>query len=989
MFANFSPRLRHVLVAALVLAGLSIMAPAHAAVTVTADFDDVASGTALTTQYQALGLSSFTANSRTLALAGRSACSSVSASNRAAGTTLPPSMPHYAYASSHTSPATFCATFAALQTSISMTTAEDVKVYGLTDRGGTLVPVDLGTHSRGSFTVTCGTVPCRDVLVTPTTATDLHLDDLTFAASGQPAPSVTAMAAGPLTMRDHYTGSLTFYVRYRFGAVRPASFALSGYGLTFTRTSQTNPDASTTKLVYTVASDTAVNTNQTVTLSAAGQAIGSVPVSVIEPYALKLTAGATTRDKAWWGIAESAAVPLSPCAPTPTTVSVTVPASDTPPLPAERLMVTNDSGQVLVSQPLPASGGTATYPLSWSAGSHLAAYVSGVPGGQSFGLGAWAQAVASSIDLVQEISYSKIDDTPRRSVPRWGLPGSQLRLTGKNLCFDGTIKVGNSNPVPVTGDPSDPDHAFVQVPFDATSGKSGLDLGLSLTSLNGKIALSYDKPLTIQVPRSTSGFQAANFSESAPFSDWYAVFGDRFVTCHVFFCEIDPVKYELWTKSFSKYGSGGNCFGFASLSSALESGWVSRNALADDGIVDAANNFTMTHGWELNDRLRAALRQGQLSQSSPSVKPAIVAEGSDYQVFANAFKTLPQDHDFWLGFWFDTNGGRGGHIVRITDWSVAANQIVLSAIDSNRPFRAGENHAISTERYVISNVDGKVSMNTVTWGKADSLNLWDPAKFPKPGTLELPNEFTAKPSGSGGFSASSTSSGTRLTSPHGRAVPGMTTGYRVGGMGFAEAPSFSGTSTLPLTVVLPPGTRPQAVSLTRGRASVTLSATGAQQLTVTADGTVTAPKGASRSLLITDAAHDSRTVDLAIPAGLALKVQHTANAFTILATRGSGKINLDLLGGRDPLRVRLGRLALGRGELHWVGWSLHRLETRMDSCRRTPPRGSRPHVATALRKRPLRCGWSGRCVPSWELSTAQCSGSQPSSGTAPSQFGPG
>lgn len=26
------------------------------------------------------------------------------------------------------------------------------------------------------------------------------------------------------------------------------------------------------------------------------------------------------------------------------------------------------------------------------------------------------------------------------------------------------------------------------------------------------------------------------------------------------------------------------------------------------------------------------------------------------------------------------------------------------------------------------------------------------------------------------------------------------------------------------------------------------------------------------------------------------------------------------------------------GESHWVGWSLHRLETRMDSCRRTPPR---------------------------------------------------
>ena len=44
-------------------------------------------------------------------------------------------------------------------------------------------------------------------------------------------------------------------------------------------------------------------------------------------------------------------------------------------------------------------------------------------------------------------------------------------------------------------------------------------------------------------------------------------------------------------------------------------------------------------------------------------------------------------------------------------------------------------------------------------------------------------------------------------------------------------------------------------------------------------------------------------------------------------------------------------------EPHWVGWRLHRWETRMDSCRRTQPRGSRPRVATAQRRRPLRCGW--------------------------------
>lgn len=33
-------------------------------------------------------------------------------------------------------------------------------------------------------------------------------------------------------------------------------------------------------------------------------------------------------------------------------------------------------------------------------------------------------------------------------------------------------------------------------------------------------------------------------------------------------------------------------------------------------------------------------------------------------------------------------------------------------------------------------------------------------------------------------------------------------------------------------------------------------------------------------------------------------------------------------------------------------------------------RGSRRRVATAPKRRPLRCGWSGRCAPSWQPNTA-------------------
>lgn len=67
---------------------------------------------------------------------------------------------------------------------------------------------------------------------------------------------------------------------------------------------------------------------------------------------------------------------------------------------------------------------------------------------------------------------------------------------------------------------------------------------------------------------------------------------------------------------------------------------------------------------------------------------------------------------------------------------------------------------------------------------------------------------------------------------------------------------------------------------------------------------------------------------------------------------------------RLPKATVTAAVTIAASEPHWVGWSLHRLETRMYSCRRTPPRASRPRVVTALKRRPLRCGWSGPCAPS-------------------------
>ena len=78
-----------------------------------------------------------------------------------------------------------------------------------------------------------------------------------------------------------------------------------------------------------------------------------------------------------------------------------------------------------------------------------------------------------------------------------------------------------------------------------------------------------------------------------------------------------------------------------------------------------------------------------------------------------------------------------------------------------------------------------------------------------------------------------------------------------------------------------------------------------------------------------------------------------------------------------------------RCESPWKSWRLLTLETRMESCRRNSRQGSRRRVGTARRRRQPRCGWCGRCGPSWAPITGRCSGSPASSGTASSRCGPG
>ena len=52
-------------------------------------------------------------------------------------------------------------------------------------------------------------------------------------------------------------------------------------------------------------------------------------------------------------------------------------------------------------------------------------------------------------------------------------------------------------------------------------------------------------------------------------------------------------------------------------------------------------------------------------------------------------------------------------------------------------------------------------------------------------------------------------------------------------------------------------------------------------------------------------------------------------------------------------------------ESPWVRWRLLALETRMEACRMNGCQGGRRCGGIRRRRRPVRCGWSGRCGPSW------------------------
>lgn len=77
------------------------------------------------------------------------------------------------------------------------------------------------------------------------------------------------------------------------------------------------------------------------------------------------------------------------------------------------------------------------------------------------------------------------------------------------------------------------------------------------------------------------------------------------------------------------------------------------------------------------------------------------------------------------------------------------------------------------------------------------------------------------------------------------------------------------------------------------------------------------------------------------------------------------------------------------GESPWKSRRLLTLETRMQVCRRNSRQVSPQHAVTARRRRPPRCGWSGRCGLSWAPSRARWRGWRVSSVTGSSRSGPG
>ncbi len=309
----------------------------------------------------------------------------------------------------------------------------------------------------------------------------------------------------------------------------------------------------------------------------------------------------------------------------------------------------------------------------------------------------------------------------RATTPRFGGPGTVVRIHGAGFCRGTKVEVGN--PQAVAPARLIDDHTIeFEVPRYATTGPITIDPPGMVP------AYATEDTLNVDSFRNTGGFQFKNYAGGElSLGELREAFGDDsvflgvnpcwpFGECRVRTGIVDPVASQAWGVLTLLSGNGGQCFGMTLGSQELRSGRVPYGRFPGSGGPRAAGRvFDLSGAEHPAKSLRSFLAAEQAKQFSDE----FVGAWTDRPKRLSAqLRTLEREFDRnrTAVVALQEENENGGHSLIAYDMTQTATTADIYAYDPNRPFvPSGEESSGALHRDALNESVIHVDRAKGTW----------------------------------------------------------------------------------------------------------------------------------------------------------------------------------------------------------------------------------------------------------------------------------
>ena len=503
--------------------------------------------------------------------------------------------------------------------------------------------------------------------------------------------------------------------------------------------------------------------------------------------------------------------------------------------------------------------------------------------------------------------------------PQMGREGTYLRLDGKGICPNQTVKFGGGDSVgaPIEKVAADGTYGFVRVPITATSGP------VTLSSPDG--VLTSPSPLAIISFRNTFGFPFVNFNSAGPaWEDIVKLYGTDKTNVRVNVCKdltfgfvscgvttfVPRPEVLIYFNGQTDLGEGGNCYG---LNLAAYRLWSHARPLSDFSPAGATNPFGLDAGAGPSAALRAYVRLMMIAQTSSEVLKLRTVVGTQsagtmYQVISAG---LAQNHPVMLSLKGDDGSGHSVVAFGLTPTTKGYDVEVYNPNDPHMPTDdtdAGVHDATLERSRVHVNANNTWSFSELGWGGSFSkIGAYDISRTP---------QSLSPPVGLDDLLVAIGIDAAAPTGPAGKPIDGA-----------VRLPAETGGKAGPVTDLIPRG---EAIDTSLAGAGATVSLLGkghafqvagaAKTLTLDAAGEIVGVRGASKGMRLTTTSTSgstSRSAAATFPGGGDDAIGFgTASALTVKGGAAGGSVSLTLgqVGPQGAGSVTVSGLRLRGGE---------------------------------------------------------------------------